>query len=524
MEKREKNVGLISNIKIKSNNEKQINLIDQRNQRNSTPPSRITSKSERKQGTSGSKKRISDRFIPSAIGKNLINEFQSKSKSLINKKENIQATSISKAQSLKKGEINYQKILQSEILEESTPKFEEKSGTVTSKGMLDLFKINRQLKYHSEVKRIRKLKINKENSNESKSYLPINEEKRVIYDVPYKSYHFENVSDNFYLNNLDMWDITRVAIGTKNGVHIFDGTKDPSEENFNTFTYDSSSEILSLKFLNSNRIIFSDGNYNLKIKDFNKEIEIIKFDSIQRKFITMDFDRKDENIIYLGSDNSCVDMIDLRATDKIYHLYKHESKNEVCKVKFSSKNRFLISGGNDNRVIIFDKAKNEIVNHFKHKAAVKGLAYNESESLLASGGGTFDKTIKIWDLKKFSQISENTTDSQITNLEFFPNDILAVSNGYISNNIVLYNLEIEKKHDDGLLLNSLISDKAPVHNLLKKISVFEKHTKRILYMSKSSCNNYLSSLSTDGNLRLWKLSRYIQRITCPIESVFCAIR
>jgi WD40 repeat protein len=426
----------------------------------------------------------------------------------------------SKAQSSKKGELNYQKILQSEILEESTPKFEENNNNnvISTKSTLDLFKINRQLKYHSEVKRVRKLKINKENLSESKSST-INEEKKLTHEMPIKSFDFENVSDNFYLNTLDMWDITRIALGTRNRLEVFDGTKFPMEEGFSRYIYDSPSEILCVKFLNSNRLVFSDGNCALKLKDLNREIEIFKFDTLQRKFLTIDFDPSKEHIVFLGSDKSTVDCFDLKER-KFYHLYKHDNINEVCKVLYSPKNKLLISGGNDNKIIIFDIFKREIIHTFKHKAAVKGLALNFSEKFLASGGGTFDKTIKIWDLKKFTLISENLTDSQITNIEFFPNDILAVSNGYISNNINIFNLNQDKK-PDGIL--SLVKDTKPL-NILKKVSVFEKHVKRILYMSKSKCNNYLVSLSTDGNLKIWKVSRYINHKEINIDPQLNCIR
>ena len=213
--------------------------------------------------------------------------------------------------------MNYQRILQSEILEESTPKFDENIGT---KNVLDLFKINRQLKFHTEVKKLRKIKINKENSIDSFENLTNEVDKKVKINKPLKSYQFENVSDNFYLNTLDIFDLTKVAIGTKTGVDIIDGSSEMNEERFTRFHFDSANEIYTVKFLNSNKIIFSDSNCTLKIKDLNKEIEILKFDSIGRKFLTIDTVRNEENILFLGSDNSNVDFYDIRQKNKIRNL------------------------------------------------------------------------------------------------------------------------------------------------------------------------------------------------------------
>jgi len=263
--------------------------------------------------------------------------------------------------------------------------------------------------------------------------------------------------------------------------------------------------------------MFSDSNYSIKIRDLNKELEILKFEIIQRKFLTVDSSKNNENILFLGSDNSCVDLYDLRERDKLKNLYKHDNNNEVCKIKYSSKNNILISGGNDNKLKIFDLRKDEIIKTLKHKAAIKGLSINEDENLLASGGGTFDKTIKLWNLKKHDLISENITDSQITNLEFLPNDVLIVSNGYISNNVIIFDINNGSNE-------SFNKDNEVDNFLFKKISIFEKHQKRILYMSKSRCNDYISTCSTDGNLRIWNTKKYLKYNTFTGESIYPALR
>ena len=103
-----------------------------------------------------------------------------------------------------------------------------------------------------------------------------------------------------------MWDITRIALGTRNRLEVFDRTKSSIDENFSRYNYDSPSEILCVKFLNSNRLVFSDGNFSLKLKDLNRDIQIFKFQTIERKFLTIDFDPSKEPIVFLGSDKSTV--------------------------------------------------------------------------------------------------------------------------------------------------------------------------------------------------------------------------
>jgi WD40 repeat protein len=162
-------------------------------------------------------------------------------------------------------------------------------------------------------------------------------------------------------------------------------------------------------------------------------------------------------------------------------------------------------------------------------------ALNSEENFLVSGGGTFDKTLKIWDLKKLTLKSECLTDSQITNIEFLSNENIAVSHGYTYNGVVIYNLDLEAIKADSIIDNinlnpvpvldpSLTNTLLPSSVIFKQISNFEKHSKRILYMSKSRCNNYLSSMSTDGVVKLWKITKFVEGKKFAENSVFYNIR
>jgi cell division cycle 20-like protein 1 (cofactor of APC complex) len=233
----------------------------------------------------------------------------------------------------------------------------------------------------------------------------------------------------------------------------------------------------------------------------SKELEIMKFDALNRRFLTME--SLSENIFLLGSDNSYVDFYDLRTKSKLRNLYKHDSNNEVCKIRYCKGSNLILSGGNDNKIILFDIRMEKISNVFQHKAAIKGLAINTNEDLLASGGGTFDKSIKLWNLKKQVLNHEIVTDSQITNIEFLGSDSFLVSSGYIANNVVLYKV-------DG--------------SQFKRSVVLERHDKRILFMAKTACSHMLSTCSTDGIVKVWKISKYMNKNSFEDNGKYCAIR
>ena len=72
-------------------------------------------------------------------------------------------------------------------------------------------------------------------------------------------------------------------------------------------------------------------------------------------------------------------------------------KQEVCGLKWSPDEQQLCSGGNDNKLMVWNlKSQSPIVKYADHIAAVKAVAWSPHQhGLLASGGGTADRNIKF---------------------------------------------------------------------------------------------------------------------------------
>ncbi|KAK2662088.1 hypothetical protein Ddye_000662 [Dipteronia dyeriana] len=78
---------------------------------------------------------------------------------------------------------------------------------------------------------------------------------------------------------------------------------------------------------------------------------------------------------------------------------------EVCGLRWSNEGNLLASGGNENLICIWEPSKMISSNYLHrfndHPAAVKALAWCPHQfNVLASGGGTKDGCIKIWNAKK----------------------------------------------------------------------------------------------------------------------------
>lgn len=94
---------------------------------------------------------------------------------------------------------------------------------------------------------------------------------------------------------------------------------------------------------------------------------------------------------------------------------------EVCGLKWSPTGNILASGGNDNRVYIWHASKmsSSACNYMyclkEHTAAVKALAWCPyNYDVLASGGGTKDGCIKLWNLQKGTCINSISTKTQVS--------------------------------------------------------------------------------------------------------------
>lgn len=73
-------------------------------------------------------------------------------------------------------------------------------------------------------------------------------------------------------------------------------------------------------------------------------------------------------------------------------------RQEVCGLKWSPDNQYLASGGNDNRLYVWNmQSLSPVQTYTDHLAAVKAIAWSpHHHGLLASGGGTADRCIRFW--------------------------------------------------------------------------------------------------------------------------------
>lgn len=175
--------------------------------------------------------------------------------------------------------------------------------------------------------------------------------------------------------------------------------------------------------------------------------------------------------------------------DIVSSLFFH--KQEVCGLKWNPFDRnYLASGGNDNRIAIWD-IRNSLRPLFygKHRAAIKALAWSPFQNgLLCSGGGTACRCIKFWDLHQgteelLSPTKCIDTGSQVCNLMWSKNvDEIVSTHGYSLNQIVVWK-----------------------YPSMDKLSVLTGHTYRVLYLTVSPDGQTIVTGAADQTLRMWNV-------------------
>ena len=113
-------------------------------------------------------------------------------------------------------------------------------------------------------------------------------------------------------------------------------------------------------------------------------------------------------LLYTGSRDSTICAHDYRCDSNVV-LKMQGHRGEVCGLKHDSCG--LASGSNDNMSIIWDINMGRPRNYLLgHKAAVKALAWCPwQRNLLATGGGSADKTLRLWNIETGKMLKEINT-------------------------------------------------------------------------------------------------------------------
>jgi cell division cycle 20-like protein 1 (cofactor of APC complex) len=309
---------------------------------------------------------------------------------------------------------------------------------------------------------------------------------RKVPTKPYQVLDAPQLKDDFYVNLIDWSKDNRLAVALEESIYLWlENTKMVGQLSYAVEcqgTYTSVSWSDQTAFLAAG---ISDGK--LQIWDCNTA-KVIRNDLQSHTGRVGCLSWNERNILASGSGDRSIILRDMRIKgieSSIVKFKRH--KQEVCGLKWSHNNHQLASGGNDNKLCIWNARQNTLEAHFNdHKAAVKALAWSPHQSgVLLSGGGTNDNTIKAWSIHTMKNLRSINTGSQVCSLLFSRNSNEFVStHGVPTNHINLWDcIDFEK------------------------IGVLEGHDSRVLYSALSPNGETLvtGAGGSDETLQFWHL-------------------
>ncbi|KAG0322868.1 substrate-specific activator of APC-dependent proteolysis [Dissophora globulifera] len=303
---------------------------------------------------------------------------------------------------------------------------------------------------------------------------------RSISKVPFKVLDAPDLKDDFYLNLVDWSPQNTLGVGLKNCVYLWSAQTskvtqlcelDPEDEDVTSISWISMGTHLAVG-TDSGKVQIWDVRQGQRVRTMtghNQRVGVLAWSDH-----TLTSGSRDRNIYHR----------DVRSPE----MYQHQLSShtgEVCGLKWNSAGTQLASGGNDNKLMVWEKDSTVPLYKFRdHNAAVKALDWNPHQSgILASGGGTADRYIRFWNTTTGLSVGATDTGSQVCNLAWSKTtNELVSTHGYSQNQVVVWK-----------------------YPSMQQIAALSGHQKRVLYLALSPDGQTIVTGAGDETLRFWNV-------------------
>jgi cell division cycle 20-like protein 1 (cofactor of APC complex) len=300
---------------------------------------------------------------------------------------------------------------------------------------------------------------------------------RAVSKVPFKVLDAPDLADDFYLNLVDWGGSNILGVGLGSCVYMWNSTSGRV-----TKLCDLQDDIVtSVSWIQRGTHVSIGTNKGLvQIWDAEKQRRLRTMTGHTARVGALAWN---DHILTSGSRDRLIYHRDVRQPDQFLRKLSGH-KQEVCGLRWNTEDGQLASGGNDNKLMVWDKlSETPLFKFSEHTAAVKAIAWSPHQhNLLASGGGTADRRIKFWNTTSGQCVQELDTGSQVCNLAWSKNSNELVStHGYSQNQIVVWK-----------------------YPSMTQVASLTGHTYRVLYLAMSPDGQTVVTGAGDETLRFWK--------------------
>ena len=301
--------------------------------------------------------------------------------------------------------------------------------------------------------------------------------KRKVSKTPFKVLDAPALQDDFYLNLVDWSSMNVLAVGLGTCVYLWSACTSTVTKLCDLGGEDAVSSVAWAP--QGSHLAVGTSTGEVQVWDVDRCQQLRSLGGHSARVGTMSWNGQ---LLATGSRDRLICMRDLRAREpRIKKLHGH--RQEVCGLRWSFDECHLASGGNDNKLYVWNQHSSQPIQKFAaHTAAVKALAWSPHQSgLLASGGGTADRHIRFWNTLTGTAISEVDTGSQVCNLMWSRNvNEIVSTHGYSLNQIILWK-----------------------YPSMAKVATLTGHTFRVLYLATSPDGQTIVTGAGDETLRFW---------------------
>lgn len=325
---------------------------------------------------------------------------------------------------------------------------------------------------------------------------------RKISKIPFKVLDAPELQDDFYLNLVD-WSSTNVlSVGLGSCVYLWSACTSQV-----TRLCDLSPEgdsVTSVAWAERGHLVAVGTHKGLvQVWDVgaSKQTSLLQGHSARVGALAWNGD-----VLSSGSRDRLILQRDARAGAATPERRLQGHRQEVCGLKWSPDNQHLASGGNDNKLLVWNLSSSSPVQSYtEHVAAVKAIAWSPHQhGLLASGGGTADRCIRFWNTLTGQPMQCVDTGSQVCNLAWSKHASELVStHGYSQNQILVWK-----------------------YPSLAQVAKLTGHSYRVLYLAVSPDGESVVTGAGDETLRFWNVfsKARSQREARSALSLFASIR
>ncbi len=310
--------------------------------------------------------------------------------------------------------------------------------------------------------------------------------------------------DDYYLNLVDWSSQNLIAIALGTAVYLWD----PSDSSIRVLVdLSSSSTPITAVSFSAGGLTLAVGcdNAATLLYDVKTQRRLRCWRAHEGRVGSLSFNRE---TLSSGSRDGRIVHADVRASRTI-SAWDAAHEEEICGLEWSPDGRLLASGANDNLAHLWSatglgsSATSALRWTMReHTAAVKALAWSPtSPHLLATGGGTSDRHIRLYDTAGAAGgggaklLCAMDTESQVCSLKWHATrPHLVSSHGYSDNALMVWMWDVGglKSGGDG-------------GGGLCKLTELQGHTARVLHSALSPDGTRVCSAGADETMRLWKV-------------------